>query len=513
MPTSVEAVVDEIGRVRLLEAVRYASPRRAIVTILDEPSSVPIDEDVATEPRVLPWTAKYEPIRQIGKGGMSVVHLARDRRTGAVVCIKELQDSARRSTLQQECRALARLRHPGILRLFNFEARGDHPYLVMEYGPGGSLNEYIRTRHLAQQPLALVVAQRLFDAVAAAHDETVIHRDLKPANVLVDAVDGSLWPRILDFGLAVVDHFDDGNAISAIGAPAGTWQYMAPEQMEGRRLTGACDVYAVGQMCWEMLAGGRAFSGSIPEIAAAKMSRDGLPLTEPLLHVESRVADFIRSCTRRRPEDRPSARAASDALRGFTPTLPSQARLVPSNLSVRRGRAGSLFGWFDGLGYVDNTSMWYSSRVEAEPNGPSHLRLERREAHADEFGVLMQRVPAAHLAGTRVRFAAFMRTEQVERRAGFWLRADGEDQPTLSFDNMRHHPVSGTTGWTPYSVEIDLPPLTAWLNFGLLLYGAGAMCVRNIELHARSRAGVWLPLGLPELMTGGAQDIPPDQLT
>ena len=144
---------------------------------------------------------------------MSVVHLARDRRTGALVCVKELQDSARRSTLQQECRALARLRHPGILRLFNFEARGDHPYLVMEYGARRSLIDHIRARHLAQQPLALIVAQRLFDAVAAAHDETVIHRDLKPANVLVDASDGCLWPRVLDFGLAVVDQFDDGKRL------------------------------------------------------------------------------------------------------------------------------------------------------------------------------------------------------------------------------------------------------------------------------------------------------------
>ena len=497
MPTSVEAVVDEQGRVKLLQAVRFPSPRRAIVTILDEPSPVPPDVEQPADPTILPWTTKYEPIRQIGKGGMSVVHLARDRQTGALVCVKELQGSAQRSTLQQECRALARLRHPGILRLFNFEARGEHPYLVMEYGPGRPLIDHIRARHLAQEPLALIVAQRLFDAVAAAHDETVIHRDLKPENVLIDESDGSLWPRVLDFGLAVVDQMDDRGAITAAGVPAGTFIYMAPEQIEAQQLTGACDVYALGQICWEMLSGARAFSGSAGQIVRTKMSQDGLDIARPLLGVSRGLADLIRACTRRKPAHRPTARAASDALLALLPALPQQVNRVPVNLSFLASDGERPAGWFDGLNYVHRTSMLYSGRVITEADSPlPTYRLWRTAAAADEFGVLMQRAPAAHLARLRVRLRGSIRTERAGR-AALWLRADGAEM-NLAFDNMADRPIRGTTGWTTHAVEVDIPAATQWINFGALLVGDGVMALRSLRLDVRDRTGAWIPLGVPD---------------
>jgi serine/threonine protein kinase len=498
MPTTVEAVVDEQGRVKLLQDVRYPSPRRAIVTILDEPSPfAPADDEAQTEPRVLPWTTKYEPIRQIGKGGMSVVHLARDRRTGGLVCVKELQDSARRSTLQQECRALARLRHPGILRLYNFEARGDHPYLVMEYGAGRPLSDHIRARHVAQEPVALTVAQRLFDAVATAHEDTVIHRDLKPDNVLVDERDGTLWPRVLDFGLAVVDQMDDRGAITAVGMPAGTFIYMAPEQIEARELTGACDVYALGLICWEMLSGSRAFSGSVPQIVSAKMSQDGLIVDRPLLGLTRDFADLIRACTRRRPEKRPTARAVSDALLALLPALPQQVNRAPTNLSFLSTDDERPSGWFDGLGYVHQTSMRYSRRTVTDAGSSQPCaRLWRTAAPPGEFGVLMQRVPASHLAGFRVRLQASIRTERAGR-AGLWVRADGAE-PSIAFDNMEDRPIHGTTGWASYAVEVDMPESSRWFNFGALLVGDGVMLLRDVRLDVRDRTGLWIPLGLPE---------------
>src|SRR5262249_21516900 len=151
---------------------------------------------------VVPWTAKYEPIRLLGEGGMGRVHLARDRHTGAVVCVKDLRASTRASALQQECRALARLNHPSILRVVNFEARGDRPYLVTEYGRGLPMRRFIGSPTLTQEPLALAVLERLFDAAAFAHRHEVIHRDLKPENILLEHLDGTLVPKILDFGLA-----------------------------------------------------------------------------------------------------------------------------------------------------------------------------------------------------------------------------------------------------------------------------------------------------------------------
>ena len=128
MPWTVEAVVDEQGNVRVLTPVALPAARRAILTILDEPARAEPTPDPAGGDSVVPWAARYKPIRLIGEGGMGRVHLARDRMTGAMVCVKELRGNTRASAVQQECRALARLNHPSILRVLNFETRGDDPY-------------------------------------------------------------------------------------------------------------------------------------------------------------------------------------------------------------------------------------------------------------------------------------------------------------------------------------------------------------------------------------------------
>jgi hypothetical protein len=100
-----------------------------------------------------------------------------------------------------------------------------------------------------------------------------------------------------------------------------------------------------------------------------------------------------------------------------------------------------------------------------------------------------------------VRLQAELRADRIERRAGLWLRADA-GEISVAFDNMHDRPVRGTTDWTAHSVEIDLPPATAWLNFGILLAGPGAVSMREVQLSSRTRSGSWIPLGLPHI---GAQ--------
>ena len=121
MALTVEAVIDEQGHVRVLTPVALPIARRAIVTILDEPDLAAPAREQPIDETIVPWTAKYEPFRLIGEGGMGRVHLARDRHTGAFVCVKELRGNVRPSSLQQECRAMARLTHPSILRLVSFD--------------------------------------------------------------------------------------------------------------------------------------------------------------------------------------------------------------------------------------------------------------------------------------------------------------------------------------------------------------------------------------------------------
>jgi hypothetical protein len=497
MPRSVEAVISENGEVRLLEPVSVPAARRALVTILDEPPSDPSTrEHSGSDP--MSWTALYEPVRVLASGGMGRVHLARNRETAALVCVKELLADVDRAALQQECRALARLRHPSVVRLINFEARGERPYLVMEFAPGRPLSRTLAAGVLAQEPLAAVVAGQLFAAVASAHSEAVIHRDLKPENVLAEEFEGVLRVKILDFGLAIVDSRDHRDAITGAGLVAGTVAYMAPEQLGGRAVSGACDVYAVGQMCWEMLSARPAFVGGLSAIFTRKLQVDGLALDSTPLAAGDAFRDLVYACTRQNPADRLSAVAAADAVAAIVPPVPRQVNLIPRNLGFIEQTDQRPTGWFDGFGYVDGVSMAYACRVIGEGEPPERrtlVRFEHHDAHADAFGVLMQRVPARHLAGTTVRLRAALRTDGVEGGAGLWLRADGE-RATLAFDNMHQRWLRGANGWTPLEITLALPEATTWLNFGLVQNGGGTTDMQNVALAAAGTDGAWVPLAL-----------------
>lgn len=495
MPRTVDAIVDEHGNVRILGPVALPEARRAILTILDEPANVEATPNAAVDDSVVPWGARYEPIRLIGEGGMGRVHLARDRMTGAMVCVKELRGNTRTSALQQECRALARLHHPSILRVLNFETRGDDPYLVTEYGRGVPMRRLVGALRLAQEPLAVRVLEQLFDGVAFAHGHDVIHRDLKPDNVLLEELDGTVLAKILDFGLAIVDYVDDRNALTGAGMVAGTLHYMAPEQFRGVPVTGACDVYAIGQIGCEMLTGTPAFSGSLHEILEQKMSHDGLSVEPRHLGVSAELADLLFACTRVDPRLRPTAESASATLRALVPHLDAQTNLVPVNLPLAGAIDERPTGWFDGIGRVEGTSLWYESAVMRDPDGALCSRLSRPEDQAGDFAVLMERIAAHHLRGSTVRFEAHVRAESLTDWAGLWLRADGPNMQ-LAFHNMYDRPIRGTTPWTPYAIELPLPQSTSWLNFGFLLVGGGTIFMRDARVLSRGPSGSWIPLGL-----------------
>src|SRR5262249_39234103 len=154
-----------------------------------------------------------------------------------------------------------------------------------------------------------------------------------PENILLEHLDGTLVPKILDFGLAIVDRLDDRDNMTGIGVVAGTWQYMAPEQLQGRMVSGACDVYAIGQIGCEMLAARPAFPGRTHDVVLEKTTRDGLAFG-PWLGVSDELKELLFACTRIDPERRPSAESAAAAIRGLLPVLDAQTRLVPVNLML-----------------------------------------------------------------------------------------------------------------------------------------------------------------------------------
>jgi hypothetical protein len=149
-------------------------------------------------------------------------------------------------------------------------------------------------------------------------------------------------------------------------------------------------------------------------------------------------------------------------------------------------------GWFNSFGHVSGVSTDYRIRVvqrAADPAAGTCAVLEKARAAFDEFGSLMQRCPGRFLAGRTIRIEGELRTENVSGWAGLWLRADAVQQPNLFFDNMARRPIIGTTGWARYFIDAPLPANTDWLNYGIVLSGAGALYADNIRLL------VWLPEG------------------
>ena len=217
----------------------------------------------------------YEIVESIGSGGMGVVYRAHDSRLARDVAVKVVaahlaSDPVARARFEREARAIAALTHPNILAIHNIGIEGDVPYAVTELLHGESL----RAR-LARGPLswgdALTMTLAAADGLAAAHGRGIVHRDLKPENLFL-TTDGRL--KVLDFGLARTntaglpaangshDHESSTVAGTHVGMIVGTVGYLSPEQARGEPATPASDVFGLGCILFEMIAGRRAFDGA-----------------------------------------------------------------------------------------------------------------------------------------------------------------------------------------------------------------------------------------------------------
>jgi tetratricopeptide (TPR) repeat protein/predicted Ser/Thr protein kinase len=242
-------------------------------------------DDLSLPERIGPYRVRGV----LGEGGMGRVYLADQEHPHRSVALKVvppglLSEDARRR-FEREAEALARVRHSGIAAIYEAGTAktdlGEQPYLAMEYVRGEDLTTYAEQRELDGAQRVTLMA-RLCDAVHAAHEVGVIHRDLKPANVLVDEAGN---PKVLDFGLArLVD--GDGSAdahTTTTGRILGTPQYMSPEQVTGapHEIDRRADVYAIGVMLYELLAGKKPYTldgKTIPEVLRTICEEEPAPL-------------------------------------------------------------------------------------------------------------------------------------------------------------------------------------------------------------------------------------------
>lgn len=237
---------------------------------------------------------RYRLERELGRGGMASVWLARDQRLGRPVAIKVIADRLGvdqqwRRRFEREARAAASVSHPHIVPVFDYSVEGDQPYLVMEYVSGGSLAERLAGARSDAPALDLeALAQALLDALTHIHDVGIIHRDVKPGNILLGR-DGRV--RLTDFGIAQPE---DAGQLTQTGVVLGTLKYLAPEVLNGSPATVESDLYAAGVV--------------LREASGADQS--------PAL------ASLIGKLTATAPEQRPSSAGAALALFGAPPGPP-----------------------------------------------------------------------------------------------------------------------------------------------------------------------------------------------
>ncbi|HEU4613838.1 MAG TPA: serine/threonine-protein kinase, partial [Kofleriaceae bacterium] len=273
---------------------------------------------------------------ELGEGAMGRVYRARHVKVGREVAIKVMHRNLARvpavvDRFAREAMIAARLRHPNLVSVLDVGTAPDgSPLIVLELAPGEKLASLIDGPQPAERVLALV--GQLLRGLEHAHAVGLVHRDLKPDNILVERTeDGREIPRIVDFGIAVACERDDsiaGRRITEVNTVIGTPVYMSPEQARAQEVDPRSDLFSLGVIAYELLAGVPPFSGESIEVLLASCTED-----PPSMHqragvaIEPAIEAFVRTLMARRPEDRfQSAQEALAALEHLVraPTRPSK---------------------------------------------------------------------------------------------------------------------------------------------------------------------------------------------
>ncbi|HEY6678020.1 MAG TPA: protein kinase [Actinomycetota bacterium] len=282
---------------------------------------------------------RYRLVRMIGSGGMGTVWEAEDETLGRPVAVKVLSESLAAGEhavrrFEREAQAAARLSGPYIAAVYDFGRSDGRPYIVMELVPGETLADRL-AREGPLPPLeASRIATRVAEALEEAHRAGIVHRDVKPGNVMLTPA-GDV--KVMDFGIAAAAWAE---RVTTSGLVLGTPSYLAPEQAKSEKTTPASDVYALGAMLYEMVAGRPPFVAESPvALALAHIREDPRPLDQVADGVPPNVASASMAALAKDPAERPpSAAAFASMLR--EPTLPLQAIAAPEETTPLAPAAG-----------------------------------------------------------------------------------------------------------------------------------------------------------------------------
>ena len=348
----------------------------------------------------------YTLRKLLGAGGMGEVYEAFDTELNRTVAIKvlsanSLQRSDAQSRFQREAKLIAKLKHPNICTIHHVgeETKDDRriAFLVMEYVEGETLSARLARGRL-QVHEAIAVARDVARAVDYAHREHVIHRDLKPSNIMLTTESGA---KLLDFGLAKLHRANDAiggdgstqsKDISHDGAVIGTLRYMAPEVLRGQEADARSDVFSLGAVLYEMLAGEPPFKGANnADIIASILTADPRPLLELRNDLPPAFQWITRSCLAKNPEERcQTAGEVYRQLKHLDPAHVSPATPTPmSPVPARRPKRVAMLAFGSIVATIAIVVAMLIGRTSSATmtRAPGALSAEARSAKVDRLGV------------------------------------------------------------------------------------------------------------------------------
>jgi eukaryotic-like serine/threonine-protein kinase len=444
----------------------------------------------------------YEILSPLGAGGMGEVYRARDTRLDRSVAIKILPahlsaDPARKLRFEREAKTVSALNHPNICSLFDVGSQNGTDFLVMECIEGESLAE-----RLAKGPLpteqVLKIGTEIADALDKAHRSGVVHRDLKPGNIMLTKTGA----KLLDFGLAkptiapagavTLTNVAANSPVTEQGTIVGTYQYMSPEQVEGKELDGRSDVFSFGTVLYEMLTGQRAFEGKSQfSVASAILEKEPAPISSIKPLTPRSLDHVVRRCLAKDPDDRwQSARDLALELKSISSGDPSAQSSGAALPLTRKKNRRELLAWsFAVLAAIAALAVFFLRRPDAAvPAFPVFSSIIAPAGTSFEIEGDMGTQPALSPDGSSLVFGA---------GGELWLRSlrTGSER-TLPGAHGAMNPF-----WSPDSLSVgfftDGKLKTLEVNSGV---------VRSLCSVPTARGGAWGSSGVI-LFTPGPRDV------
>jgi len=280
---------------------------------------------------------RYELLEELGRGGMGVVYRARDPLLDREVAIKLVPplrfDEEMAERFQREAQVVARMDHPAIVTIHDYGRHDDALFFVMPLLHGTTLRQLIEERGLRLGEVVSIGAQ-VADALDYSHTRGILHRDVKPENVMVARERGGLRVRVMDFGLA---RDTEDPRLTLTGSLVGTPAYLSPEQVEGRAVDHRADLYSLGVVLYECLAGQPPFTGAVHQTLSRIAAEPPPPLADSGVTVSAELERIVLSCLAKKPEERPaSGKELAEALTACWGSLRESERSRPMVLAGRR---------------------------------------------------------------------------------------------------------------------------------------------------------------------------------